>query len=167
MILAEKVVSLRKKAGWSQEDLAERLDVSRQSVSKWESSNSTPDPNKIILLADIFEVSTDYLLRDKQEVSHPSQSSKKNEATQLHLEQASNYVNYKVSASWLVSKGVSLCVVSPIGLFSCLAMYEMGYFDSSRNTAVMAGLVFLLLMIAASISFFYQNEPVRRRNPPS
>ena len=48
MILADKIINERKKNGWSQEELAEKLSVSRQSVSKWESAQSTPDLQKII-----------------------------------------------------------------------------------------------------------------------
>ena len=64
MILAEKIMHLRKKNGWSQEELAGKLNVSRQSVSKWESAMSVPDLDKILLMSEIFEVSTDYLLKD-------------------------------------------------------------------------------------------------------
>ena len=55
MILADKIIKLRKQLGWSQEELAEKMNVSRQSVSKWESTNSIPDLNKIIVMADIFK----------------------------------------------------------------------------------------------------------------
>ena len=48
MILADKITELRKKRGWSQEELAEKVDVTRQSVSKWESAQSTPDLDKIL-----------------------------------------------------------------------------------------------------------------------
>jgi transcriptional regulator with XRE-family HTH domain len=64
MKLAEKIILLRKQKGWSQEELAAQMDVSRQSVSKWESGASMPDIDKIILLSRIFETSTDYLLKD-------------------------------------------------------------------------------------------------------
>lgn len=67
MILAEKIVKLRKQNGWSQEDLAVRLNISRQSVSKWESTASVPDLDKIIKLSELFGVSTDYLLKDEME----------------------------------------------------------------------------------------------------
>lgn len=71
MILAEKIIQLRKKNGWSQEELAEKMNVSRQSVSKWEGSLSVPDLNKILLLSQIFSVSTDYLLKDElEELEH-------------------------------------------------------------------------------------------------
>lgn len=65
MILADKIIMLRKRNGWSQEELAEQLGVSRQSVSKWEGAQSMPDLNKIIVLSQIFEVSTDFLLKDE------------------------------------------------------------------------------------------------------
>ena len=64
MDLADKIIALRKKKGWSQEELAEKTGVSRQAVSKWEGAQSVPDLSKILLLSEIFEVSTDYLLKD-------------------------------------------------------------------------------------------------------
>ena len=67
MILADKIIDLRKKNGWSQEELAEKLGVSRQSVSKWESAMSTPDMGRIVEMSNIFGVSTDYLLKDEIE----------------------------------------------------------------------------------------------------
>ena len=62
MIFADKLIQLRKKSGWSQEELAEQMGVSRQSISKWEGAQSIPDLEKIIRLAQLFSVSTDYLL---------------------------------------------------------------------------------------------------------
>ena len=62
MILGEKIAVLRKQNGWSQEDLAEQLQISRQSVSKWESGASIPDLDRIVKLSALFGVSTDYLL---------------------------------------------------------------------------------------------------------
>ena len=64
MTLAEKIMELRKKKGWPQEELAEKLGISRQSVSKWESGASIPDLDKIIVISELFDVSTDYLLKD-------------------------------------------------------------------------------------------------------
>lgn len=64
MIFADKLILLRKKAGWSQEELAEQMNVTRQSVSKWEGAQSIPDLEKIIKLSQLFGVSTDYLLKE-------------------------------------------------------------------------------------------------------
>lgn len=66
MIFADKLITLRKKAGWSQEELAEKLNVTRQSVSKWEGAQSVPDIDKILQLSRLFGVTTDYLLKDEQ-----------------------------------------------------------------------------------------------------
>lgn len=63
MTFSDKLIALRKKAGWSQEELAERLNVSRQSVSKWESAQSMPDIDKILQLSSLFSVTTDCLLK--------------------------------------------------------------------------------------------------------
>jgi transcriptional regulator, XRE family len=60
-------MSLRKRNGWSQEELAQQLGVSRQSVSKWESMASMPDIQKIMAMSELFGVSTDYLLKDELE----------------------------------------------------------------------------------------------------
>lgn len=67
MLLSEKIMSLRKRNGWSQEELAQQLGVSRQSVSKWESMTSMPDIQKIMAMSELFGVSTDYLLKDELE----------------------------------------------------------------------------------------------------
>ena len=64
MNLNQKITQLRNDNNWSQEELAEKLNVSRQSVSKWESGQSKPDLDKIVVLSNIFDVSTDYLLKD-------------------------------------------------------------------------------------------------------
>ncbi len=67
MKLSEKIVKLRKNNGWSQEDLAEKLNVSRQAISRWEGDTAQPDAMNILLLSKIFGVTTDYLLNDDYE----------------------------------------------------------------------------------------------------
>ena len=63
MNMADRIQYLRKARGMSQEELADIIGVSRQAVSKWESEQSTPDPEKIIILSEVFEVTTDYILK--------------------------------------------------------------------------------------------------------
>lgn len=65
MILADKIINLRKKNGWSQEELAEKLNVSRQAVSKWEGAQSTPDLEKILMMSKILELQQIFLLKTK------------------------------------------------------------------------------------------------------
>ena len=63
MTFGQKLQMLRQRAGMSQDVLAERMGVSRQAVSRWERDETMPDPDKIVVLADLFGVTTDYLLR--------------------------------------------------------------------------------------------------------
>ena len=87
MILAEKIMEERKKNGWSQEELADKLGVSRQSVSKWESAQSIPDLQRILEMSRLFNVSTDYLLKDEEE-SHPASSVTEESGKALFLPEA-------------------------------------------------------------------------------
>jgi len=66
-MLGEKIHQLRKGKGFSQEELASHLTVSRQAISKWELGESVPDTENIVQLSKIFNVSTDYLLNDEYE----------------------------------------------------------------------------------------------------
>ena len=67
MTFGEKLQSLRQRAGMSQDALAERLQVSRQAVSRWERYETMPETDKVVAIADIFDVTTDYLLRPQPE----------------------------------------------------------------------------------------------------
>ena len=72
MTFSEKLLLLRRQKGMSQEQLAEMLDVSRQSVLKWEAQQTLPEPSKLILISEIFEVSIDQLLKDDLSVADQS-----------------------------------------------------------------------------------------------
>lgn len=63
MNMADRIQYLRKQKGFSQEELADKVGVSRQAVSKWEGEQSTPDLKNIITMSDIFETTTDYILK--------------------------------------------------------------------------------------------------------
>ena len=73
MDIADRIQNLRKSRGISQEELADKIRVSRQAVSKWESKQSTPDIEKIILLSDYFETTTDYLLKGIEPVGEAAE----------------------------------------------------------------------------------------------
>ena len=70
MILADKITEERKKNGWSQEELANQLGVSRQAVSKWESAGAVPDLQRILQMSELFGASTDYLLKDEMKAEN-------------------------------------------------------------------------------------------------
>lgn len=158
MILAEKIIRLRKQFGWSQEELAEKMNISRQSVSKWESTNSIPDLNRIIRLAEIFEVSTDFLLKDENEAFNSCDESKEANVFQVSLEQAKKYVDNKMEVSGLVTKGVVLCVCSVMPLFFFLAMAETNRLNMTGDIAAALGVVSILVMVSIAISFFIKTN---------
>ena len=119
MILADKIIDLRKKAGWSQEELADKLGVSRQSVSKWEGAQSIPDMNKILQLSELFGVSTDYLLKDSLEAPEPlaaPEDADSEGATFVSMEEANAFLAAKERNARQIALGVLLCILSPICL---------------------------------------------------
>lgn len=70
MNFAEKLLKLRTQYGYSQEVLAEKLNISRQAVSKWELGTTLPETDKVIAISDFFAVSTDYLLKDNFQLNN-------------------------------------------------------------------------------------------------
>ena len=94
MKFEEKLISLRKKAGMSQEELAERIDVSRQAISRWELGSTLPDAPNLLKLSDLFSVSIDYLLRDDEdETTHlPPTKEIHREPTEKELKQRKYYL---------------------------------------------------------------------------
>ena len=116
MIFADKLMDLRKKNGWSQEELAEKLNVSRQAVSKWESAQSVPDMNRIIQLSELFGVSTDYLLKDEMEQAEASRETASDSLIRtVDMEEANAFLKTKEENSRRVALGVMLCILSPVG----------------------------------------------------
>jgi len=160
MILAEKITKLRKQLGWSQEELAEKVNVSRQSVSKWESANSIPDLNRIIMLAELFEVSTDFLLKDENETfeSNSEVSSKDASLHQVSIEEATKYVESKVEIANINTKGSILCVCSVVPLFFFLAMAETGRMGITGDMAAAIGIISILVIVAFAVSVFLKTN---------
>jgi transcriptional regulator with XRE-family HTH domain len=154
MILAAKIIQLRKQANWSQEELAEKMNVSRQSVSKWESTSSIPDLTKIVMLADLFGVSTDYLLRDDVEASTAADERIETNNIQVNLEHAGKYVQGKIEAAALTTKGVILCLCSVIPLFFLMAMEYTGILNGYGDIATAGGILSILVMISVGVSYF-------------
>lgn len=70
MAFSDKLLNLRTQYGYSQEALAEQLNVSRQAISKWELGTALPDTDKVIAISNFFEVSTDYLLKDSYRLNN-------------------------------------------------------------------------------------------------
>lgn len=162
MILADKIIEERKRIGLSQEELAEKLNVSRQPVSKWEGAQSIPDINRIIMLAEIFGVTTDYLLKDdamrdagdsvKESAEHPRNARK------LSLEEASEFLRLRKSYAPKFALGVMLCIWSPISIILLGGLYEEKTINISENAVGGIGVSVLILMIAAAVALFINSS---------
>lgn len=163
MILADKITNLRKKAGWSQEELAHQLGVSRQAVSKWESGGSIPDLDKILRLSQLFDVTTDYLLRDDLEPELPQGEPEPAPAPEgpevpvqrITLEQANTYLDTVRSVAGKIALGVALCILSPTPLIylAGLSSHE-GNFVLPENLAGGVGIIMMLALVAAAVALF-------------
>jgi len=151
MILADKIVKLRKKFGWSQEDLAEKMNVSRQSISKWESARSIPDLNKILMLGKIFGVSTDYLVKDEIEEVEDVTEDIDFGLKKVTLDEATLYTQNKSKTSKMISKGVFLFICSIVPLLFLLALSGQSNFNLSSNTATAIGFILLFTIFAIGI----------------
>ena len=154
MLLADKIIHLRKKAGWSQEELASQLNVTRQSVSKWESAQSVPDMDKVLQMSRLFGVTTDYLLKDELEEEEFAESTMDAPLRRVSLEQASAYLALRRAAAPKMALATFLCIVSPIALLLLAAMSEISRFGISENAAAGIGLCVLLVLVAIAVALF-------------
>ena len=149
MILADKIIDLRKKEGLSQEELANKLGVSRQSVSKWEGAQSTPDMDKIIKLADLFGVSTDYLLRDEIDAPAAAQP-----LDPVSMEEANAYLADAEGHATRVAIGVALCILSCTPMLVLVSAAESERLDLGEEPTIALGAALLLVMVACAVALF-------------
>lgn len=140
MELSEKILTLRKSRDLTQEQLAEQLNVSRQSISKWESGQSIPEIEKIMLLSSIFDVTTDYLLKPSEidELSVKTEILEKQQQKMLIKDKKRSQILY------LTMYSISIYLIY-------FAVYFIGryYFEFWNPSVVLAG-----FLIATSIVIF-------------
>ena len=151
MIFADKLILLRKKAGWSQEELAEQMDITRQSVSKWEGAQSVPDLEKMIRLSELFGVSTDYLLKD--EIEKAEQLNSSNDIPTLRrvsMEEANAFLSIKSKTAKTIAYATFLCILSPIALLMLGAIKEST--PGILNEDIAGGIGMIVLIIFAAIA---------------
>ena len=144
MILADKIIDLRKKAGWSQEELAEKLAVTRQSVSKWEGAQSIPDMDKVVQMSRLFGVTTDYLLKDEIEIAEPT------------VTEDDRRPPLRRTAAPKMALATMLCIFSPIALIGLAAVSELSVsaFPLREETAAGIGLCVLMILVAIAVTLF-------------
>ena len=166
MILAEKIIKLRKQKGWSQEDLALHMGVSRQSVSKWESMSSLPDLDKIIKLSNLFGVSTDYLLKDDVEEEPGFEASlasdncnstsceNQESLIEVSLEEANKYMELVEKYSKQIAGAVCACILSPVFLILFTGYAETGVIQINEDVAGCIGAAVLIILVACAVFIF-------------
>lgn len=158
MILADKIIRLRKKNGWSQEELAEKMNVSRQAVSKWEGAQTIPDLEKILQLGVLFGVTTDYLLKDEiEDEEFTNDNSSDTSVKKITIEEANSYLEQRKRASWQIALATLFCILSPI------ALILLSVFSENQSLGVIIGLVALFAFVLCAIPIYiycgYKNEP--------
>ncbi len=161
MTLADKIINLRKQNGWSQEELAEKLDVTRQSVSKWESAQSVPDISKILQLSELFGVTTDYLLKDNdgepvfEEKRAEAKEERDDGSRKVGEKEAREYLDAAREAAKKIALAVFMCILSPVCLLLLIGANEDGYITAiPEDTCALIGIIVLLLIVAAAVMLF-------------
>lgn len=163
MTLADKIMELRKKQGWSQEELAEKLDVTRQSVSKWEGAQSVPDIAKIVQMSEIFGVTTDYLLKDDADdkvtqkacEEEPCPPSDRDKIRRISGDEAKSILETSISVAPKIALAVFMCIISPICLLMLIGLCEEGIISvMPEQLCIGIGLSALILIVAAAVAMF-------------
>ena len=159
MIFADKLTKLRKKAGWSQEELAEQMNVTRQSVSKWEGAQSVPDLEKMIRLSNLFGVSTDYLLKDEiEDTDSILPSDDMSAIRRVSMEEANAFLSVKATTSKSIALATFLCILSPICLLILGAISEVSEYALADNVAGGIGMIVLLLLVTMAVALFVSSD---------
>lgn len=160
MTFSEKLVGLRRKAGLSQEELASRLEVSRQAVSKWESGQTLPDLERAAALSRLFGVSLDYLLKEELEAPEAPQPEPaappepEKPLRRVSPEEARQVLELSRAAAQKMALATGLCIVSPTALILLAALSENSWFALGEAQAAGVGLCVLLVLVAAAVGLF-------------
>lgn len=152
MIFADKLIRLRKKMGLSQEELAFKMNVSRQAVSKWESTQSNPDLDNVLQLSTLFNVSTDFLLKD--ELESEELLDEEPLVRVVLLEEVNDYLDHVKKTALKTALGTLFCILSPLILIvlSILSDESIGFIKP--ELAIMIGIVILFLLVMAGVVLF-------------
>lgn len=157
MNLAKKIMSLRKQKGWSQEELASRVDVSRQSVSKWESNVSVPDMNKILALSSVFNVTTDYLLKEELSEEHANLDDAELDQIKpktVHTEEAMAYLKMVKRESKVIALGVVLCMFGAMSVIFFGGTADEQVLFNNESTQLAVGLIGLFVLVGIAVALF-------------
>lgn len=157
MNISRKIVSLRKQKGWNQEELAERCDVSRQSVSKWESGASIPDMNKVLILSNVFNVTTDYLLKDTYENEYGNLDEEELEIIKPNIisdDEVRSYLEDNKQYAKRIAFGVLLCIMGGMSIVFFAGTSEYKLIFSTENFQIGIGLIGMFLLVGTAVFMF-------------
>ncbi len=157
MLISDKILYLRKKLGLTQEELAEQLNVSRQSISKWESAHSVPDISKIMAMAKLFSVSTDYLLIDEIENIDGCKSYDFDTLSIVTIEISDMFMEAKKKQLKLISYGVQMIIFSPVMLVGLQSLVPE---DGNNNIINAIGIVCLFVFVVLGIGLIVYSETI-------
>jgi len=159
MTTSDKIVLLRKQKGWSQEELAELVDVSRQAVSKWESAQSMPDIDKLLKLSELFGVTTDYLLKDDCTSETPVQTAVSESTKPLRrvtMSEAEEYIKLRKSAAWRIALAVFMCIFGAALLILAAALHGTVLGSDGTGVRVLMpigpALIALFMLVAGAVA---------------
>lgn len=157
MNLSEKILELRKANGLSQEQLSEKLGVSRQSVSKWECGESLPELEKLILLSKVFHVTTDYLLKPNEvdELSIRTDTLEKQQQSMLAETRKKSIIRYRILS----------CTVIYLITFAMFLIFRFALFQFHEYIGLpgVSGYI-VILAIATALAIFVNMRYERREN---
>ena len=163
MIFADKLIALRKRNGMSQEELADKLNVTRQSISKWEGAQSVPDLQKILQLSQLFGVSTDVLLKDELSLDDCPTTEPQSYCKKVTLEEANKFLANSRELAKLYSIATALCIFAVVPLLFFLSPLLVSLLGESTSVAV--GLVLLFVFVALGAATFiyigFKNQPYK------
>lgn len=153
MILADKITALRKKASWSQEELAEQLGVTRQSVSKWEGAQSVPDMDKVVQMSRLFGVTTDFLLKDELSEEEPAPEGCVNHSAMQALLEEEDYTRENKAKSPVIGavSGIYWLLVTAVYLFYTFGPMGNGQPKYSWFIWAVAGVLFGAVMLVVKL----------------
>ena len=160
MNVADRIQSLRKSKGISQEEFADQIGVSRQTVSKWESEQSIPDIDKIIVMSDYFEVTTDYILKGIE----PQKSAKREPLNANVFVAAStfwNFIGLTAAIAYWFERQTSMAFVIGLGAMAMgVLCFSIGIAFSTQNVEKAKRLFWIIniwILVFIPLSFIFNS----------
>lgn len=138
MSLGEKLLKLRKKKGLSQEEVADILHVTRQTVSKWETDQSMPDFDKVVPICNLYEISTEELFHNEVSTSR--------EVEEVSIENTSTYQNYNRKKALFTTVAVMLYILSVVVII---------FFSTVLRSPIVGVCVFFIVIAVATGLLIY------------